>query len=62
MNTTKEQNMITFNHLAQTGVTEDHVLAEAKRFQKHALERGFVFELQEAVDAVIDAELEAAQG
>jgi len=54
--------MITFNHLAQTGVTEDHVLAEAKRFQKHALERGFVFELQEAVDAVIDAELEAAQG
>lgn len=52
----------TFKHLSRTGLTETQVLAKAKDFRKRALKRGFDFTLQEAIDAVIDAHVEACQG
>lgn len=49
--------MITFKYLALTNLTEAQVLTLAKDFQKRAKKRGFVFDTQEAVDAVIEANM-----
>jgi hypothetical protein len=53
---------IIFNHLHVTGLTEAQILEHAKAFQLRAMERGWVYGLQEAVDAMIDAFTERAQG
>ncbi len=54
--------MTTFKYLALTNLTEAQILTLAKDFQKRAKKRGIIFDTQEAVDAVIDAGIEAAQG
>lgn len=53
---------MTFEHISLTRLTVPEALKLAKSFQLRAMDRGFVYGLQEAVDAVIDAHVEAAQG
>lgn len=53
----KGYDMTTFKYLVLTNLTEAQVLTLAKDFQKRAKKRGFVFDTQEAVDAVIEANM-----
>jgi len=52
---------IDFTGIDQTGLTVAEVMTEAKAFQIRALDRGFVYGMQESVDAIIDAYTEAMQ-
>ena len=53
---------LTFNWIKQTGLTQDEVLMRARAHQASMRRGGFDSSLQEAVDAVIDAAIEHAQG
>jgi hypothetical protein len=52
---------IEFKHIKLTGMSREEILEEARNFKKRAKRNGYDFTLQEAVDATIDARIEAAQ-
>jgi len=50
---------IHMNHAARTGISNEEIMKRAKKLRKSA---PFQMSLQEAVDHVIDAAIEANQG
>lgn len=52
----------TYKYIENTGLTKHEINARANEFLARAAKRGYEFTMQEAIDGVIDAASEYAQG